>query len=139
MHLKHTPIWSKLQCKYTSDCKLRNNLLLRKTKDIDVYLQQNSKSIFPTSDSFPLIMSHIYQLHLERTTPQDAADDDKTTMFPTSPEQEFENAVNDALYVLRNQLDNITLDSNDKDYVTDQLEQLGEVRTIVIYRVTQKK
>ena len=44
--------------RYEQFFKLKNNV---KQKNLSPLLACNSKSIFPTSDSFPLIMSHLWQ------------------------------------------------------------------------------
>ena len=60
--------WSKPYLNWTSGCrdmgiflKFPNN---EKHKDLSPLSTYNSKSIFPTSDSFPLIMSHILSFFL---------------------------------------------------------------------------
>ena len=63
--IKNATFWSKPHLNRTSGCrdmdnsvKFKNNV---KHKNLSHLLACNSKSIFPTSDSFSLIMSHIYR------------------------------------------------------------------------------
>ena len=67
--IKNATCWSKPHLNWTSgyrdmdnSVKFKNNV---KHRNLSPLLACNSKSIFPTSDSFPLIMSHIRRrIHL---------------------------------------------------------------------------
>ena len=63
LSIKNATFWSKPHLNQTYGCtdmnnsvKFKNNV---KHKNLSPLVACNSKSIFPTSDSFPLIMSHI--------------------------------------------------------------------------------